>query len=75
MISSFQEMKAKLPLQFRLGSFAVKYSVYYTCDSVDDLKSLPETSAMGSLAFVADPPSTYKKDSSGKWILQRSILI
>ena len=75
MISSFQEMKAKLPMQFRLGSFAVKYFVDYTCDSVDDLKSLPETSAMGSLAFVADPPSTYKKDSSGKWILQRSILI
>lgn len=73
MISSFEEMRAKLPMQFRLGSFTVGYFVDYTCDSVDDLKSIPENSAMGSLAFVADPPSTYKKDSTGKWILQRSI--
>ena len=42
MISSFEEMRAKLPMQFRLGSFAVGYFVDYTCDSVDDLKSIPE---------------------------------
>ena len=63
-------MRNKLPMQFKLGSFTVNYIVSYTCDTTDDLKLLPENCAMGSLAYVADPPSTYKKNSSGEWVLQ-----
>ena len=72
MIDAYKEMYGKLPMQFQLESFEESKMGYYICDTVDDLKNLPEDCEMGSIARVIAPPAIYRKNSDGKWILQFS---
>ena len=72
MISSYQEMRDKLPMQFKLESYETGYFGDYVCDTFADLETLPKSCAMGSYARVITPLSIYRKNSAGDWILQYS---
>lgn len=65
-------MYGKLPMQFQLESYEESKLGDYICDTVDDLKDLPEDCEMGSIARIITPPAIYRKNSAGKWILQFS---
>ena len=71
MITSYQEMRDKLPMQFKLESSDTSYFGDYMCDTVEDLAYLPESCAMGSYARVLSTASIYRKNSSGVWVLQQ----
>ena len=73
MISSYQEMRNKLPMQFKLESYTTEYWGDYICDTLSDLALLPKECAMGSYARVLNPLSIYRKDSAGNWILQHDL--
>ena len=70
MISVYTDMVGKLPLQFQLESYDESYFGDFYCDTKDDLADLPKDCEIGSIARVINPPSIYRKNSSGKWILQ-----
>lgn len=72
MIDAYKEMYGKLPMQFQLESYEESKLGDYICDTVDDLKDLPEDCEMGSIARIITPPAIYRKNSAGKWILQFS---
>lgn len=72
MIDAYKGMFGKLPMQFQLESFEESKLGDYICDTVDDLKNLPEDCEMGSIARIIAPPAIYRKNSDGKWILQFS---
>lgn len=72
MIESYQEMVDKLPQQFQVAPFYSQMIGDYLCDTVEDLKLLPEDCALGSRARVISPLSLYARQSSGKWILQET---
>ena len=42
MIDAYKEMYGKLPMQFQLESYEESKLGDYICDTVDDLKDLPE---------------------------------
>ena len=65
MISAYKEMYAKLPTQFQLESYEE------SCLG-DYVKNLPDNCVMGSTARVISPLTIYRKNSEGKWILQRT---
>lgn len=46
--------------QYNINEFVV--------DSPDDLKTLPNNSAMGSVALCLKDGSVYVKDSKGQWV-------
>mgnify|MGYP001068121654 CR=1 FL=1 len=69
MISAYKELYAKLPTQFQLES----YEESYVCDTQEDLKNLPNNCTMGSTARVISPLAVYKRNSTGKWVLQETI--
>ena len=71
MIDAYKEMYDRLPLQFQLESFDESYFGDFICDTKDDLESLPSDCEMGSIARVIAPPSIYRKNSAGRWILQK----
>ena len=48
MIDAYKEMYGKLPMQFQLESFEESKMGDYICDTVDDLKNLPEDCEMGA---------------------------
>lgn len=73
MISAYNDMVEKLPLQFRLEDCDKSYFGDFICDTKDDLKSLPTDCAMGSIARVIELPSIYRKSASGTWVLQKSV--
>lgn len=73
MISAYNDMVEKLPLQFRLEAYDESYFGDFICDTKDDLNSLPTDCAMGSIARVIEPPSIYRKSSSGTWVLQKRV--
>ena len=72
MISAYKEMYAKLPTQFQLESYEESCLGDYVCDTLEDLKNLPDNCVMGSTARVISPLTIYRKNSEGKWILQRT---
>lgn len=72
MISAYKEMYAKLPTQFQLESYEESCLGDYVCDTLEDLKNLPDNCVMGSTARVISPLTIYRKNSAGKWILQRT---
>ena len=69
MIDAYKEMYGKLPMQFQLESFEESKLGDYICDTVDDLKDLPEDCELGRLARLLAPPALYRKDSDGHWRL------
>ena len=69
MIASYHEMTDKLPMQFQIDSSYFQTLCDFLCDTVDDLKFLPEC-AMGSRARVITPLSLYARQSNGDWTLQ-----
>ena len=66
MIDAYKEMYGKLPMQFQLESFEESKLGDYICDTVDDLKDLPEDCEMGSIARIIAPnfSDTYLRISS-----------
>ena len=52
MIDAYKEMYGKLPMQFQLESYEESKLGDYICDTVDDLKDLPEDCEMGSIARI-----------------------
>lgn len=70
MIDAYEEMYGKLPLQFQLESFEKSYFGDFICETKEDLINLPSDCEMGSVARVISPPSVYRKNSTGIWILQ-----
>ena len=46
MIDAYKEMYGKLPMQFQLESYEESKLGDYICDTVDDLKYLPEDCEM-----------------------------
>ena len=67
-------MRNKLPMQFRVEAYVSKFFYDYTCDTPDDLASLPDDCFGGSRAFVCTPPSIYMKNTLGNWVLQCFLL-
>ena len=47
MIDAYKEMYGKLPMQFQLESYEESKLGDYICDTVDDLKDLPEDVWLG----------------------------
>ncbi len=73
MISAYKELYAKLPTQFQLESYEESCLGDYVCDTQEDLKNLPNNCTMGSTARVISPLAVYKRNSTGKWVLQETI--
>lgn len=70
MIDVYTEMVSELPQQFQLERYKDSYIGDFVCDTVDGLDSLPEDCEMGSIARVIEPPSIYRKQSTGTWKFQ-----
>ena len=73
MISAYKELYAKLPTQFQLESYEESCLGDYVCDTQEDLKNLTNNCTMGSTARVISPLAVYKRNSTGKWVLQETI--
>ena len=65
MIDAYKEMYGKLPMQFQLESYEESKLGDYICDTVDDLKDLPEDCEMGSIARIITPPAIYRRTQPG----------
>ena len=52
MIDAYKEMYGKLPMQFQLESYEESKLGDYICDTVDDLKDLPEDCEMGTVSYT-----------------------
>lgn len=73
MIVSYQEMRDKLPMEFKLEIYTDMFFGDYICDTLDDIADLPKNCAMGSCARVINPLSIYCKNSHSEWVLQRAM--
>ena len=62
MISAYKEMYAKLPTQFQLEAYEESCLGNYVCDTLEDLKNLPDNCVMGSTARVISPLTIYRKN-------------
>lgn len=71
MIRSLAEMEGMLPQQFQIDLYSTQIAGFYVCDTYEDLQDLPEC-GLGSIAYVAAPPSEYAKASTGEWVCQRT---
>lgn len=71
-MSYYEKMLKLLPGQFRLESYDSRRICEFICESVKDLDGLPEDCEMGSVARIIEPPAIYRKNSSGRWIVQQS---
>lgn len=68
----YGKMIGLLPGQFRMEAYETHRICEFICDTVEDIKSLPEDCEMGSTARIVSPPAIYRKMSTGRWVLQRT---